>query len=343
MASRAHSLEVDRVVSHESVRVVFPPDKAKLYWKLIGARRTLRENQIDLYHGLAHQIPRSVRLSAVPKVVTIHDLIYLHHPEFSPEDDLDRYDRQLRAACSISDRIIAVSESTKRDLIRFFSISPEKIRVIYSPCDARFGEKVSKERKIQVRKNYKLPDKYLLYVGSMAARKNLLAVVKAIREIPSENRIPLVIIGNKTAYSKTVFEYAEQAGLQHYLVTPKYVATDDLPAVYQGAQLFLYVSHYEGFGMPILEAITSGTPVVTSRTSAMPEAGGPGAALVDPENPLEIASKISELLVDDARENAVREGLIHAMKFDNSRIARKLVSLYQDVSDSKGFNSVKGC
>jgi len=341
MVSRAHSTEIDRVVSYASVRVVAPPSKGKFYWKLIGARKALREHQIDLYHGLAHQIPKSVRLSTVPKVVTIHDLIYLHHPEFSPEDDLDQYDRELRAACSISDRIIAVSESTKRDLIRFFSISPEKISVVYSGCDVRFRTKVSEKEKIRIRKKYRLPDKYLLYVGSMAARKNLLVIIKAIREIPLEDRIPLVIIGNKTDYSKTVFEYAEQEGLRQYLITPAYVSTNDLPAVYQGAQLFLYISLYEGFGMPILEAITSGTPVITSNMSAMPEAGGPGATLVDPENPLEIASKISELLSDDdTRKNAIVEGSNYALKFKNSRIAQTIISFYQDVIDGKRIKSL---
>jgi len=114
-----------------------------------------------------------------------------------------------------------------------------------------------------------------------------------------------------------------------------------LPAVYQGAQLFLYISLYEGFGMPILEAITSGTPVITSNMSAMPEAGGPGATLVDPENPLEIASKISELLSDDdTRKNAIVEGSNYALKFKNSRIAQTIISFYQDVIDGKRIKSL---
>ena len=333
IASLAHSAEIERVKSQKAVQVIYPPRRGKIYWKLLGARRSLQENQIDLYHGLAQQIPRSIRLSKIPKILTIHDLIYREHPEFSPEDDLETLDRQLSAACAASDRVIAVSESTKTDLVRFFSIPPEKIQVIYSCCDPRFHEKVSWERKVEVQRRYQLPEKYLLYVGSMAARKNLLVIVKALNEIPVEKRLPLVIIGNETDYSRQIFDYADRTNLTDYLVVPSYVHTNDLPAIYQGAQVFIYMSFYEGFGLPIMEAIASGVPVVVSKTSAMPEAAGPGGALADPRDPAEVASKISEFMWDEAaREGAIKSGFAHVKKFGHLEVSRSLISMYEEVA-----------
>jgi len=333
IASMAHSAEIERATSQKAVQVVYPPHRGKLYWKVLGARRSLQENQIDLYHGLTQQIPRSIRLSKVPKVLTIHDLIYREHPEFSPNQNLETFDRQLRTACAVSDRIIAVSESTKTDLVRFFSIPSEKIQVIYSSCDTRFHEKVSRERKVDVQGRYGLPEKYLLYVGSMTARKNLLVIVKALNEIPVEKRLPLVIIGKETDYSREVFDYADQMNLTDYLSVPSYVHTRDLPAIYQGAQVFIYMSLYEGFGLPIMEAIASGVPVVVSKTSAMPEAAGPGGALADPGDPAEIASKISEFVWDeDAREGAIKSGFAHVRKFESLEVTRSLISMYEEVA-----------
>ena len=132
------SSEVRQVRDLDSIKVVYPPNNWNLYWKLLGARRTLYNNGVDIFHGLAHQIPRSVRQKQLPIVLTVHDLIYRYYPELSPDTDLNLYESQLLDACSISDKIVAVSESTKRDLVDFFSISPQKISVIYSACDYRY-------------------------------------------------------------------------------------------------------------------------------------------------------------------------------------------------------------
>ena len=132
------SIEVEQVKRLDSIKVEYPPSSRKLYWKLLGARRTLFNQGVDIYHGLAHQIPRSVRQKRVPIVLTVHDLIYRHYPELSSDTDLRLYESQLINACSISDKIVAVSESTKRDIVNFFSISPKKISVICPAIDYRY-------------------------------------------------------------------------------------------------------------------------------------------------------------------------------------------------------------
>jgi glycosyltransferase involved in cell wall biosynthesis len=148
-----------------------------------------------------------------------------------------------------------------------------------------------------------------------------------------EKRLPLVIIGNETDYSRQIFDYADRINLTDYLVVPSYVHTNDLPAIYQGAQVFIYMSFYEGFGLPIMEAIASGVPVVVSKTSAMPEAAGPGGALADPRDPAEVASKISEFMWDEtAREGAIKSGFVHVKKFGHLEVSRSLISMYEEVA-----------
>ncbi|MEE3227895.1 MAG: glycosyltransferase family 1 protein, partial [Chloroflexota bacterium] len=284
----------------------------------------------DVYHGLAHQIPRSVRQKRLPIVLTVHDLIYRHYPELSPDTDLNLYESQLLDACSISDKIVAVSESTKRDLVNFFSISPQKISVIYSACEYRYHKTENSETIQQTRSIYGLPEKYLLYVGSMSERKNLLSVVKALNIIPRSDRLPLVVVGATTSYSNVVGDYIKNNDLDNWVIFPKRVATEDLPAVYQAAEIFLYTSLYEGFGMPILEALSSGVPVITSNISAMPEAAGPDSRLIDPKRPDEIASSIIDILSDDSlRHKMIENGYSYSQKFDNKIVTEQMLQLYQ--------------
>jgi len=324
------SLEIEQVKRLDSIKVVYPPSTWHLYWKLLGAKRTLYNQGVDIYHGLAHQIPRSVRQKRVPIVLTVHDLIYRHYPELSSDTDLNLYESQLLNACSISEKIVAVSESTKRDIVNFFSISPQKISVIYSACDYRYHTIATAEKIQQTRSIYGLPEKYLLYVGSMSERKNLLSVVKALNIIPRSDRLPLVVVGATTSYSNVVGEYIKNNGLDNWIIFPKRVETADLPAVYQAAEIFLYTSLYEGFGMPILEALSSGIPVITSNISAMPEAAGPDSRLIDPESPDEIASSIIDILSDDSlRRIMVKNGYSYSQKFNNRRVTEKMLQLYQ--------------
>ena len=324
------SLEVEQVKRLDSLKVVYPPNTWHLYWKLLGAKRALYDHGVDIYHGLAHQIPRSVRQKRIPIVLTVHDLIYRYYPELFPGEDLNLYESQLLNACSISNKIVAVSESTKIDLVDLFSISPQKISVIYSACDYRYHKIATAETIQRTRSTYGLPERYLLYVGSMSERKNLLSVVKALNIIPRADRLPLVVVGATTSYSNVVGNYIKNNGLDDWIIFPKRVETEDLPAVYQAAEIFLYTSLYEGFGMPILEALSSGIPVITSNVSAMPEAAGPDSRLIDPESPDEIASSIIDILSDDSlRRIMVKNGYSYSQKFNNKRVTEKMLQLYQ--------------
>ena len=331
------SPEVRRIVNLDAVDIMFPPDRGKYYWKVVGAKRKFRREKVNLYHGLTQQIPRSIRGANIPKILSVHDLIYKNYPnlcinEQGIADNLDYHDNQLRKACTASDRIIAVSESTKQDLVDCFSIRPEKINVIYPACDSRYNERISEDQKSQIKSKYGLPEKYLLYVGSMTERKNLLSIVKAMRILPPDDRLSLVIIGQRTLYTDTVLTYAEDHDLIQSLVFPDNVTTKDLPAVYQGAEIFIYTSLYEGFGMPILEALASGLPVITSNVSSMPEAAGPNSRLVNPDCSEEIATGISDILSNELlRKEMIHNGYLYSAAFNNEIVTKQIVNLYQDL------------
>ena len=212
----------------------------------------LQSNNIDIYHGLTNQLPRSIRRLNIPLVITIHDLYYLHYPELcrndlGKKDDLSKLDRQIKEACNRSDKIIAVSESTKNDIVDQFSVSPDKVTVIYQSCDPDYFDRITEEKRVAIRLKYALPERYLMYVGSMTERKNLLAIVKALELIPISERLPLVVIGARTAYTDVVVNYAMKRGLDNWLIFPNSVKNKDMPAIYQGADIFLYTSLYEGF------------------------------------------------------------------------------------------------
>jgi len=261
--------------------------------------------------------------------LSIHDLIYRKYPDLCPEEDLKALDKQIKRACQISDHIVAVSENTKRDLIQSFGINPSKISVIYQACDPRYAYQNSADKRQRIKEKYNLPDSYLLYVGSITKRKNLLTIVKALNVLPKEERLPLVVVGGRTSYTQEVVRYAEENDLRELLIFPRYVATDDLPAVYQSARLFLYTSLYEGFGIPVVEAITSGIPVISSSTSSLPEAAGSGSFLVDPLEIGQTAEAIVRLNRDEAlRESMIEQGRRHCQKFDNRRVTAALSELY---------------
>ena len=335
--SKFHTLDVQTVLNHDAVSVLYPPSNKSLYWKLLGAMQQLRSNNVDIYHGLTNQLPRSISRLNIPLVITIHDLYYLHYPELcrndlGQKDDLKKLNRELKEACIRSDKIIAVSESTKNDIVDQFCVSPDKVTVIYQSCDPVYFDRLTEKKQRAVRLKYDLPDKYLLYVGSMTERKNLLAIVKAIALIPISERLPLVVIGARTAYTDVIVDYAMKRGLDNWLIFPNSVSNNDMPAVYQGAHIFLYISLYEGFGIPVLEALVSGVPVITSNVSALPEAGGPNSRLVDPTDVEDIAKSIIDITRDkDLRSEMISKGRTYATKFESRVVSTQLMNLYKDM------------
>jgi glycosyltransferase involved in cell wall biosynthesis len=231
--------------------------------------------------------------------------------------------------------VVAISEHTKSEIIRFYGIDPNKIKVNYQACDASFKViKTITERAAIIRK-YKLPEKYFLYVGSIIERKNLLTLVKAIEKLPEPFRFPLVVVGEGRQYKKAVKRYIEQEGIDHLIIFTEKISFEDLPSIYQASQIFIYPSFAEGFGIPIIEALSSQVPVITSNTSCLPEAGGPSSLLVNPHKAEEITQAIVEICSNDSlRSKMVEDGVEYVKKFDGERVTRELYDAYQELLNS---------
>ncbi len=311
--------------------VHMPRGGFKSYWRTWGIKRELRRHKIQLFHGLSHEIPIGIQRMGIKSVVTIHDLVFKHYPDYFPWADRQIYDFKFRYACENSDRIIAISESTKRDVIEFYNIPGEKIEVIYQSCHERFMQEKTPKMIESVLKKYSLPQNFFFYVGSITERKNLLGIVQAIELLPDDLKLPLVVIGEGKAYKTKVQEYIIRRGLEPLVLFIK-ADFEDMPAMYQQAKIFIYPSHYEGFGIPVLEALFSKTPVITSNVSSLPEAAGPDSWLVDPAQPSQIAEGIERILTDDAfRDQMLEKGFAYAQQFRGEPLTEQLVRLYEAV------------
>lgn len=323
----------------KKIRLRLPSKKMPAaFWRSFSIVNDLKKDKIELYHGLSNEIPAGLRRAKIPSVVTIHDLIFLRYPQYYPFIDRTIYYLKSKYACRNADYIVAVSEQTRRDIIQYLKVPADKIRVVYQNCDENFRKKLSAGEKEEVRSSYKLPGKYLLNVGTVESRKNVMLIAKALRLIPED--IHLVVAGRETAYAEQVKGYLKTEKLEHRVHFLSNVRFADLPGIYQLAEIFIYPSKFEGFGIPVIEALHSGVPVIAATGSCLEEAGGPGSYYVDPEDEIQLAQYINAILgsPETARE-MVEKGYLHLKKFDDESFASELIKIYKMAIDhDKGRN-----
>ena len=318
-----------QVTDRPNVQFVYPEKKPypfyRQYWRSFGIVKQLRADGIDIFHGLSGELPIGLKATRVRSVVTIHDLIFLRHPEYYHWIDTKIYARKFRQTLREADRIIAISECTKRDILYYGDFPADKIDVIYQSCGTRFAQQLNEETKTKVRATYQLPQKYILFVGTIEARKNALLAVKALRYLPDD--LSLVLVGRATSYAQTIQKFIQQNSYNDRVLFLSGVPNDDLPAIYQQAEVFVYPSRYEGFGIPIIEAIQSGLPVVAATGSCLEEAGGPDSLYVDPDDAKGLAEAI--LTAIDEREARVAKSREYIRRFENKDVAQYVKDVYQ--------------
>lgn len=302
----------------------------KSLWRSRFVVNRLIKDKIDLYHGLSHEIPVAIQNTSIKTVVTIHDLIFLRYPQYYKSADRKIYEMKFRNACKNANKIIAISEQTKRDIIHYFGTDSAKIEVVYQSCDPSFAQKYTDEYLNTTRSKYHLPEKFLLNVGTIEDRKNLMLIVKALSEIP-EN-VKLVVIGKETSYAGKVKKYLEEHQLENRVLFLKDIPFSDLPTIYQLAKIFIYPSEFEGFGIPILEALNAGVPVIAATGSCLEEAGGSSSLYVSPTDHKALAIAVNNILQDsNLSNNMIAAGKLHAAQFKENAHAENLMRIYKNV------------
>ena len=299
-------------------------------WRIKGIVNDLKRDGVDIYHGLTGELPLGLSEAGIKSVVTIHDLIFMRCPEYYNPVDVAIYKWKFRNTCKQADRIIAISECTRRDIMELGEIDDSRIHVVYQSCDTRFRQQVSPEQKQDVRARYSLPKRYVLFVGTIEERKNALLAAQALPYLSDD--IHLVLVGRQTAYAKTIFSFARQNGLANRIHMLSGVPTSDLYAIYQQAECFVYPSRYEGFGIPVIEAIQSRLPVIACTGSCLEEAGGPDNVYVDPDEPQEMAMAIKSITDNpDAARQIVTRSLDYIRRFENGNVAQEMLNVYRSM------------
>ncbi len=293
----------------------------------IGLDRLLPD--AELFHATEHLL---LPLRSTPAVLTVHDLIFRHLPQH--HKPLNRWYLNLTMPlyCRRASHIIAVSEHTRQDLIAAYGLPPDRITPIHEAADPRFRPQPP-EKVAVVGARYRLPHRYLLFVGTIEPRKNLTRLLEAFELLHAEGLTDgLVIVGKAGWLYEGFFTRLERSPARHAVLLTGYVPDDDLPAVYAGAQALVLPSLYEGFGLPVLEAMACGTPVACSRLSSLPEIGGDAALYFDPKETDDIFTALRSLLTDaELQADLRRRGIEQAGRFSWERTARETARVYRQV------------
>lgn len=300
----------------------------KSLWRSWGIIEDIQKLKLDVYHGLSNELPLNAKKINCKKVVTIHDLIFEQKPELYPFIDRKIYRLKFSEACKNADTIIAISEQTKRDIIAIYGTPEEKIKIVYQTTDAIFRAPYSEEAVAQIKRKYNLPDRFILNVGTIETRKNVLTLLKALRFLPKDTNV--VIVGRPTAYLDELIAYIDQEKLMQRVLILNHVGFHDLPLIYKAAQLFVYPSRYEGFGIPIIEAQQNQLPVIAATGSCLEEAGGEGALYFHPDDDQALGQLINNIIEDkQLYQDLVEKGTKHVAQFSPAFISQQLMDIYK--------------
>jgi glycosyltransferase involved in cell wall biosynthesis len=266
------------------------------WWRSRGCAHHINHNGTDLFHGLSHELPEGL---SVPSVVTMHDLIFERYPQFYPWIDTQVYRYKFRSAARRATHVVAVSQQTADDLMQFYQVPAKKLSIIYQCADPIFETPATNNAVQAVRAKYQLPPQFILAVGSVIERKNIGCLIQALQYMHAD--VHLVVVGSGKAHLTKMQALARQRGVSDRIVWLTKTDFVDFPALYKTAHIFAQPSHFEGFGIPVLEAMWSGTPVVASNSTCFEEVGGDAALYLPPDQPQLWAHSVSELLNDPVR------------------------------------------
>ncbi len=322
--------EIQNFTSVFQGEIVLPKHSFHRLWRQFGISKVAKSNGLEIFHGLSHELTQGLKKRGIKSVVTMHDIIHRIYPQYYSNTDRKIYDYKSKKACKNADKIIAISHSTKRDVVREYGVDENKVEVIYQSCSPLFRDFfVNYDKDNDFKERYDLPDRYLLYVGSVIERKKLLEIVQASAHQYSETGIPLVVIGSGRKYMRRVYQYVVDNDLGDQILFRSGISNIDLPYVYNGAEMLIYPSEYEGFGIPVIESMYCGTPVISSNMSSLPEVGGDMSYYLDEITSEEIYLKIKKILESSIDSQTRRTRYAeHLKKFDPKIICQQHQELY---------------
>jgi len=300
------------------------------YWRAFSLTNQIKKEALNIFHGLNNELPVNINKTDTKTVMTVHDLIFLRYPFYYKNIDRIIYKMKSRYSVGIADRIMAISSQTKEDIVTFFNVDPDKIDVVYQSCSPAFRKDIEIKNIVTILEKYKLPRNYILSVGTIEERKNLLSVIKAVHQ--GSITVPLVCVGRPTDYIEKLKEYCAIHKLEKRVIFLHNAASEDLPALYRGAEMLVYLSVFEGFGLPILEGLYSKIPVLTSKYGCFCEVGGKSSMYADPTDIDEIQDCIKKILNDkELRLKMINDGLLHAQNFNEEVIAERIMNIYKSM------------
>lgn len=301
----------------------------RIFWEQVLFPLYLSRIGFNLCHSLAFVSPL---LSTTPSVVTVYDLSFVLYPDYFRLLNRAYLAWGTRVSIRRAQRIIAISESTRRDLVRLFHAPPDKIEVVPPGVEAEFFPNGDGNATVRFRREKNLPEHFILFVGTREPRKNIPALIRAYSKAKSRLRSPhsLVIVGGPGWNDRAILEAVEESHVKEDIILPGFAPSEELPYWYRAADAFVYPSQYEGFGMPLLEAMASGTPVIAGNLSSLPEAAGSAALLVDPGDEEALEEAIVRVIGDSAlRDELITKGRERALQFTWSRTARATADVYR--------------
>jgi len=331
--------------SHQNFHIIKPQNffykKFPSLWRRIGIVKQIDLAHLDIYHGLSNELPKNIEKLNIKTVVTIHDLIFERFPETYHFDERYTHRWKIKRACKIADEVIAISEQTKNDLIEFYGVSPQKISVCYQSCNPIFEKTISEIEKNNIKRKYQLPDQYFLFVSSITARKNLISICRAMIVLKDILPIPLVIIGDGKKEKNEVKQLMKENGIEQRLIFLNefseakedcFTTAADFPAIYQQALALIYPSIFEGFGLPILEALWSRLPVICSNVSSMPEVAEDAALYFAPDDSNQLAQHLQAIASDQQLVKILKDkGREQAKKFSTENYANQIIKIYKSL------------
>lgn len=322
----------EHLFNHKGMNIISPQGLWKTIpslWRSIGVCQSLKDLNIHLYHGLSQELPLGIDKIANKSVVTIHDALFLRYPHLYDPLYVKIFTSKNKYACKVANHIIAISEQTKKDIIHYFGVKEEKISVVYQGCNNIFRIPVSEEMQTHVTKKYHLPDSFILYVGAIEEKKNISIILEAMHI--GRINLPLILIGNgNSSYKNKIKTNAEKKKIS--LLCLENVPTSELPAFYTLANLFVLPSFFEGFGIPILEAMCCSTPFVASSGTCFEEVGGDAGFYANPHDAENFAHAMNNILQHPSLAQSLGvTGKIRSELFSDSEVAHKLLTTYTHI------------